>query len=86
MELKDVCAILEARYAELSRLAADDMAISIDWYDGAKQELKRTIRLLKRHLTSQSSEEAGACPFCDCVVINEMGHCEGCGKLTRPPP
>ena len=39
-----------------------------------------------RHLTSSSSRAAEACPFCDCVAINEMGHCEGCGKLTRPPP
>ena len=40
----------------------------------------------KRHLPTKSSEPDEVCPFCDCVAINEMGHCEGCGKLTKPPP
>lgn len=38
------------------------------------------------HLTSRQSRPADVCPFCDCVCIDEMGHCEGCGKLTVPPP
>lgn len=40
----------------------------------------------KRNLTSRQSRAAGTCAFCDCVAIDEMGRCEGCGKLTRPPP
>lgn len=54
MELNDLYAILENRYVELFRLAGDDMAVSVDWYDGARQELKRTIKLLKRHLTTKT--------------------------------
>ena len=63
MDLKDLCAILEDRHVELSRLAGDDMSISIDWYDGARSELKRTIELLKRHLSSASTRP-------DIVVAN----------------
>ena len=55
MDLKDLCAILEDRHVELSRLAGDDMSSSVDWYDGARSELKRTITLLKRHLSSTCS-------------------------------
>lgn len=55
MELKDIYEVLENRDVELSRLAGEDMAISIEWYDGAKSELRRTIALLKRHLTTKES-------------------------------
>lgn len=66
-----------------------------------EHEIPLIIEALARHLSEASTgpdksdacyicgKTAGdveACPFCDCVAINEMGHCEGCGKLTKPPP
>ena len=81
MDLKDLCVILEDRYVELSRLAGDDMSISVDWYDGARSELKRTIQLLKRHLSSQSSrpDEPWRCQKCG-EIIAELP-CPNCGNV-----
>jgi len=78
MEIKDLCGILEDRYTELSRLTGADMSISIDWYDGAKNELKRTIKLLKRHLTSSSSRATKACGYY--TNIHCLLRLEDCGK------
>ncbi len=48
-----------------------------------EQSIQKLAQMMEEEL---KKKEAEACPFCDCVAINEMGHCEGCGKLTRPPP
>ncbi|GAG99178.1 unnamed protein product [marine sediment metagenome] len=50
------------------------------------QIMEQELKQKEQNLTSRLSRAAEACPFCDCVAIDEMGHCEGCGKLTRPPP
>ncbi len=55
MDLRKLCGTLEDRQAELFRLMGDDESKSIDWYDGAGNELTRTISLIKHHLTSRSS-------------------------------
>ncbi len=81
MDLKDICAILEDRYVELSRLAGDDMAISIDWYDGARSELKRTIELLQRHLTSKCSGQNIRCANCGEPIIGDI-ICLDCEKYS----
>ena len=55
------------------------------------EEVKNCIIDVERNLkkillTSRSSRAADVCPFCDFIAIDEMGRCEGCGKLIEPPP
>ncbi len=57
----------------------------------AVTEMRYIIRNLLDHieaapLTSRSSRAANACPYCNFITTDEMGHCEACGKLTGPPP
>ena len=47
--------------------------------------MEKALEKKGQDLTKRQSRAAEACPFCDCTAIDEMGHCEGCGKLTRPP-
>ncbi len=42
--------------------------------------IQKLAQMMEKDLIKK--KEAEACPFCDCVAINKMGHCEGCGKLT----
>ena len=86
MDLTKLCGILEDRHTELYQLMGADESKSIDWYDGASDELARTISLIKRHLTSSSSRVA---THCDCgghfvPLIGSENYCEWCGK--KPPP
>ena len=57
MELKELQSILEDRYVELYRLMNVDESKSLDWYDGARSELKHTLYLLKRHLPQPPKQD-----------------------------
>lgn len=45
--MKKIIGVLQDRYTELSRLSGQDNSKSVEWYDGAMDELKRTIERMR---------------------------------------
>jgi len=60
-----------------------------DWEDLHETLSSFQKRVLERRLSSEQAVKADGlkqCPFCDKFdVVDDMGHCTSCGKLTRPP-
>jgi len=83
MRASEIISLLEDRYAELSSLAYEDNAEIPRWkYMGAKEEIIRTISLIRCHIFEDG--RAKASKFCaDCK--DEFGHPDSCINCPNDP-
>jgi len=56
MTLEELLSNLEDRNEELYELMCDDTGRSLEWFDGARDEIYRTMALIKRHLKRKGNE------------------------------